>query len=262
MLRRLLPTAALLAVVLAACGGPSTPAIEDPTEIISQGLQATSEADSFHLDLTVSGNLTMPQTGGSFELDGTQASGDFDLANKLGHLTFEVPAIFNLSGEVLQIGTDSYLKTSVTGDSWSHSTVPDSGQLPTDSGQLPTDPDAVLDGLQEFLGRDGVETEKLPDVSCGDGTCYAVRLTIPASLLADAGSQAGVDPSQLVGDELVLNMQFDRENLHLTQLSSDLDAGELGTFGVLLTFSNYGEPVEVSPPPSDQVTEGTPQLPF
>jgi hypothetical protein len=256
LLRRLLPTAALLAVVLAACGGPSTPAIEDPTEIISQGLQATAEADSFHLDLAVSGNLTMPQTGGSFQLDGTQASGDFDLANKLGHLTFEVPAIFNLSGEVLQIGSDSYLRTSVTGDSWSHSTVADSGELP------PTEPDAILSRLRAFLGQEGVETEKLADVSCGDRTCYAVKLTVPTALLSDVGAQAGVDPSEVVGDELVLNMQFDRENLHLTQLSSDLDAGELGSFGLLLTFSGYGEPVEVSPPPSDQVTEGGTNLPF
>jgi hypothetical protein len=259
LLRRLLPAATLLAVVpavvLAACSGPSTPTIADPAEIISQGLEATTDASSFHLDLTVTGDLTIPQTGGTVQLEGTQASGDFDLANKLGHLTFEVPAIFNLSGEVLQIGTDSYLKTSVTGDSWSHSTV-------AADRQVPTDPDAVLSTLREFLDTEGVETEKLDDVSCGDRTCYAVRLTVPSSVLSGVGTQTGIDPAQVVGDELVLDMQFDREDLRLTQLSSDLDAGELGTFGVLLTFSGYGEPVEVSPPPSDHVTEGAPQLPF
>ena len=57
-------------------------------------------------------------------------------------------------------------------------------------------------------------------------------------------------------------MQFDREDLHLTQLTTDIDAGELGKLGLLVTLSHYGEPVEVSPPPSDQITEGTPQLPF
>ena len=247
--------AALLAVVLAACDGPSTPAIEDPTEIISQGLQATAEADSFHLDLAVSGNLTLPQTGATFQLDGTQASGDFDLANKLGHLTFEVPAVFNLSGEVLQIGTDTYMKTSLTGDTYTKSTV-------AEASDVPTDPDKALAGLQDFLGKEGVQTEKLADVNCGDRTCYAVKLTIPSALLAEGSEVAGIDPSEMVGDALVLNMQFDRENLQLTQLSSDLDAGELGTFGILLTFSGYGEPVEVSPPPSDQVTEGGTNLPF
>lgn len=255
MLRRLLPAALLLAVVLAACGGTSAPAITDPAAIIGQGLEATADATSFHLDLTVTGNVTIPDTGGTFDLEGTTASGDFDVANKLGHLTFEVPALFSLSGEVLQIGTDSYVKTSLTGDTYTKSTV-------ADTGDVPTDPDTALAGLQDFLDKEGVETEKLADVNCGDRTCYAVKLTIPAALLSAGSEVAGIDPSELVGDALVLNMQFDRENLHLTQLSSDIEAGGLGTLGLLLTLSGYGEPVEVSPPPSDQVTEGSPALPF
>jgi hypothetical protein len=257
LLRRLLPAAVLLGAVLAACGGPSAPAINDPAEIIGQGLEATADATSFHLDLTVTGNVTIPDTGGTFDLEGTTASGDFDVANKLARLSFEVPALFGLSGEVLQIGTDSYVKTSLTGDTYSKSTVEDSGEV-----QVPADADAVLTELREFLVREGVETEKLADVSCGDRTCYAVTLTIPTTLLSEVGEQAGTDPGQLLGDALVLNMQFDRETLHLMQVSSDIDAGELGTLGLLVTFSGYGEPVEVSPPPSDQVTEGAPALPF
>ena len=116
----------------------------DPAEIIGQGLEATADATSFHLDLTVTGNVTIPDTGGTFDLEGTTASGDFDIANKLGHLTFEVPALFSLSGEVLQIGTDSYVKTSLTGDTYSKSTV-------TDAGDVPTDPDRALAGLKDFL---------------------------------------------------------------------------------------------------------------
>jgi hypothetical protein len=245
----------LLAVVLAACGGASASAINDPAEIIGQGLEATSNASSFHLDLSLTGNVTIPDTGGTFDLEGTTASGDFDIDNKLGHLTFEVPAVFSLSGEVLQIGNDSYVKTSLTGDTYTKTT--------TDTSEVPTDPDAALSGLRAFLDKDGVQTEKLADVSCGDHTCYAVRLTIPTTLLSGSGAQlGGTDPSQLLGDELVLDMQFDREDLHLTQLTTDIDAGELGKLGLLVTLSHYGEPVEVSPPPSDQITEGTPQLPF
>jgi hypothetical protein len=131
-----------------------------------------------------------------------------------------------------------------------------------DTGEVPTDPDKALAGLQDFLDKEGEQTEKLADVSCGDNTCYAVKLTIPSSLLSPGSQVAGIDPSELVGDALVLNMQFERESLHLTQLSTDIDAGEAGTFGLLLTVSAYGEPVEVSPPPSDQVTEGSPALPF
>ena len=254
MLRRLTPATLLLAAVLAACGGPSAPAIEDPAEIIGQGLEATADATSFHIDLTVTGNVTIPDTGGTFDLEGTSAAGDFDIANKVGRLTFEVPALFSLSGELLQIGTDSYVKTSLTGDTYTKTT--------TDASEVPTEPDRALAGLQDFLDKEGVETEKLADVSCGDDTCYAVKLTIPSSLLSEGGQVAGIDPSELAGDGLVLNMQFDQETLHLMQLTTDIDAGELGTVGLLVTFSGYGEAVEVSPPPSDQVTEGEPQLPF
>ena len=235
-----MPAAVLLAVVLAACGGPSAPAITDPAEIIGQGLEATAGTTSFHVDLSVTGNVTIPDSGGTFDLEGTTASGDFDIPNKLGHLTFEVPALFSLSGEVLQIGTDSYVKTSLTGDTYSKSTM-------ADSGDVPTDPDKALAGLQDFLDKEGVQTEKLADVSCGDNTCYAVKLTIPSSLLSAGSEVAGIDPSELVGDALVLNMQFERESLHLTQLSTDIDAGEAGTFGLLLTVSGYGEPVECQP---------------
>ena len=159
-----MPAAVLLAVVLAACGGTTTPAIDDPTEIISQGLEATADATSFHLDLSVTGNLTIPDTGGTFDLEGTTATGDFDIANKLGHLTFKVPALFSLSGEVLQIGTDTYVKTSLTGDTYTKSTV-------AEASDVPTDPDKALAGLQDFLGKEGVQTEKLADVNCGDRTC-------------------------------------------------------------------------------------------
>ena len=139
----------------------------------------------------MTGNVTIPDTGGTFDLEGTTASGDFDIANKLGHLTFEVPALFSLSGEVLQIGTDSYVKTSLTGDTYTKSTV-------TDAGDVPTDPDKALAGLQDFLDKEGVETEKLADVNCGDRTCYAVKLDHPG-LAAVRGRPGGGSGSKRDG---------------------------------------------------------------
>lgn len=252
MTRRLLPGAALLALTLAACGG-QPPGLTDPAEIITQGLQATSQVTSFHLEVTVSGSVSIPETGGSFDLEGTTAGGDFDLANERARMTFAVPAFLGLTGEVIQFDGDSYLKTSMTGPLYAKSTMEESA--------VPVDPDAAFDQVRTFLDMEGVEKEKLDDVSCGDRTCYAVRLSIPVSLLADAGEVANVDPSQFLGEALVLNLQFDRENLQLNRISTDIDAGELGSFGVAVTFSAYNQAVEVSPPPSDQVTEDAP-LPF
>jgi hypothetical protein len=74
-------------------------------------------------------------------------------------------------------------------------------------------------------------------------------------VLSEAGGGSGVDLGEFLGDGLVLDLQFDRESLRLTQIATDIDAGEAGTFGLVITISNYNATVEVSPPPSDQVTE-------
>lgn len=252
MLRRLSPAIVLLTIVLAACGGQG-PALTDAKEIIAQGMRATGEATSFHLDVAVTGTVTIPDTGGTFNLEGTTAGGDIDIANETARLTFSVPAFLGLSGEAIQVGTDSYLKTSLTGDLYTKSTIEESG--------VPLDPDQAFDGVESFLDEEGVVSEKLDDVSCGDRNCYAVRLTIPTGLLADAGTAAGVDAGDFLGEALVVNLQFDRESLRLRQASTDIAAGDVGTFGVVVTFSNYDASVQVSPPPDDQVTEGG-ALPF
>jgi hypothetical protein len=247
VLRRLMPTAVLwMALAIAACSS-ATPALTDPDEIITQGLAKTAEATSLHLDVAVAGNITIPQTGGTFNLAGTTAGGDFDITNDRAKLTFSVPAIGGLSGEAIQIGTDSYVKTSLTGDKYSKSSVEDSG--------VPMDLGAAMAQVGGFLDKDGVVTEKLDDVSCGDRTCYAVRLTVPTSVLNQAGGGAGVDLGEFLGEGLVLDLQFDRENLRLAQMATDIDAGEVGTFGFVVTISGYDAGVEVSPPPSDLVTE-------
>ena len=252
MLRKFTPPVMLLAIAVAACGGPG-PALTDPNEIITQGLRATSEATSFHLDLAVSGSVTIPDTGGTFNLEGTTAGGDFDIANETARLTFAVPAFLGLSGELIQIGADSYVKTSLTGALYTKQSVADSG--------VPLDPNEAFEGVESFLDEEGVVSEKLDDVSCGDRTCYAIRLTIPSTLLASPGGAAGIDPGDFLGETLVLNLQFDREDLRLRQFATDIAAGDIGTFSIVATFSAYGEAVEVSPPPDDQVTEGG-GLPF
>jgi hypothetical protein len=247
MIRRLLPATALLALALVACGAPKAPLLTDPDEIISQGMEATGHATSFHVDVQLNGRLTPEQGQVTFNLDGTTAAGDFDVSHQLGRVTFDAPGLFGLSGEVIQIGADSYVKTKLTGEKYAKST--------SDTTNPAADPDQIFSEVSGFLDKDGVETAKLDDLSCGDATCYHVTLSVPASLLADtAGS--GVDLGQLAGDTVVLDLQFDQETLRLVQLSTDINGGTAGTASVLVIVSRYDEAVEVSPPPSEVVTEG------
>jgi hypothetical protein len=250
-MRKFLPAISLALVVagvLAACG-TTTPALADPNQIISQGMKATSQATSFHVDVQVTGTVNIQQTGGTFNLDGTTAAGDFDVPNKLARLTFSAPGLMGLTGEVIQIGSDSYVKTSLSGTQYLKST--------TDAaGGVQTNPDELFKQVTSFLDKEGVQTAKHDDVDCGDAKCYSVSLTVPSSLMADASGSTGVDIGQFVGDSVVLNLQFDRASLRLSSVSTDIDAGTVGKFGLSLTLSNYNGGIQVSPPPSDQVTEG------
>jgi hypothetical protein len=244
-------------LILAACGGAG-PAITDPREIVTQGLEATGELTSVHLVAAIEGTASIPGLGGGqMNLSGTELSGDFDIENETAHLEFTVPSMFGLTGELIQIGQDSYLKTSMTGELWSKSTISEDDPV---AGAV--DPAEQLDEVRAFLDEEGVEIEKLDDTECGDRTCYSVRLTIPAEVLAESAEGADMDPADLVGEALVLNLLFDREDKWLTEVSTDLSAESVGELSLTLTLSDFNAGVEVEAPPADEVTEGGEGLPF
>jgi hypothetical protein len=245
----------IVALALAACTG--APAITDPVEIITQGVEATGNLKSFHMSLAVDGTFTDAGSGGSFALNGTSLEGDFDLASKNVKLTFAVPAFLGLTGDVMVIGTDTYIRTSMTGEKWSKST-----RAADDPVAEAMDPEKALEDVRTFLAKEGVVTEKLDDVECGDRTCYAVRVTIPAELLADAGDAVDMDPTAAFGEALVLNLRFDREKLWLTEVSTEVTGEAVGTINATLSFSGFDEAVTLSPPPADEVTESALPLPL
>ncbi|HEX2194181.1 MAG TPA: hypothetical protein VHK63_04370 [Candidatus Limnocylindria bacterium] len=255
MLRRIVPAVAAVALTLAACSsGP--PPIADPKEIVLQGLQATSELGSAHVLLVVDGTVSIPDMGGEMSLSGTRLEGGFDLENRQGRLEFTIPPIMGLTGEVIQIGGDTYTRTSLTGELWSKSTVSE------DVAARAMDPAAQLDEVRAFLEREGVELEKLDDTDCGDRTCYAVRLTVPAGELTGAAGGAGLNVDQIAGETLVVDVFFDREELWFAGAETTLSAESLGEVTLTLTLSEFNEPVQVEAPPADEVTEEAPRLPF
>jgi hypothetical protein len=243
-------------LILAACGGAG-PAITDPKEIVTQGLEATSQLTSVHIVAAIDGTATIPDLGGQMNLSGTELSGDFDLEDETAHLEFTVPSMFGLTGEVIQIGQDSYVKTSMTGEMWSRSTFSEDDPV---AGAV--DPAEQLDEVRAFLDEEGVELEKLDDAECGEGTCYSVRLTIPAEVLAESAEGADMDPADFVGEALVLNLLFDREDKWLTEVSTSLSAESLGELTLTLSLSDFNQDVNVEAPPEDEVTEGGEGFPF
>jgi len=249
--RKTILALAVLALLVAACGG-ATPGLSDPKEIVTTGIAATTGGKSFHIGASVDGSLTVPDSGGTFTLDGTTLEADFDIEGGRTHATFAVPALLGLSGELIQIGSDQYLKSSLTGPNWMHSAVA-AGDITGDV----TDPAAALSAITDLLNTEGVETTKLDDTPCGDATCYQVRITIPADQLAEAGDPTGgMLPADVFGDGLALTLLFDRGDNRLAQIATGVDAADVGSVSVTLTFSNWDESVSIEAPPADQVEEG------
>jgi predicted small lipoprotein YifL len=247
VLRRTMPAALMVAVLLAACGS-SGPAISDPREIVTKGVEATTQLDTAHVAVTIEGTASVPGSDSQLSLDGTTVEGDVDLAARQSHFSFTA---MGFTGELISDGADTYIKTPLTGPKWMKSTGASGDPV---SGL--TDPAQILEGVRGFLDTEGVDVEKLSDADCGSGRCYAVRLTIPADQVSGAGNVAGVDLSQLVGDALVLDLLFDRDDLWLSDASTQLGSEALGQLTLRVALSAYDEDVSIELPPADEVTEG------
>jgi hypothetical protein len=253
VLRRFAPILIAVVAVLAAC--QSTPAIADPVEIITQGLDATADLKSLHISLALDGSLTVPDGGGTFKLDSTSLEADVDIQAKSVRATLAVPAFLGLTADLILIGDDVWYRTSMGGTKWFHQRNDLTGSplpIPTASQDI----QEMIDKVKEALATEGVLTKKLADVACGDRQCYQISVTVPSGLMDEAGSMASLDPSSVFGDAVVINLLFDREKLWLTEVSTGVESETVGTFSATLSFSNFDEAVDFSPPPSPDVTEG------
>lgn len=253
MLRRFAPILVAVLALVAAC--QSTPAITDPVEIITQGLDATANLKSLHVSLALDGSFTVPDGGGSFNLDSTSLEADVDIAARNLRAHVAVPAFLGLTADLLVIGDDVWYRTSMGGAKWFHETNDKLGSplpIPTASPDI----QEMIDKVKEALATEGVVTKKLADVACGDRQCYQVSVSAPTTLMDEAGSMASLDPSTIFGDAVEINLLFDREKLWLTEVSTSVDSESVGQVTATISFSNFDEAVEFSAPPSPEVTEG------
>jgi hypothetical protein len=165
---------ALLGLVTAACGGPATPALTDPKLILEAGISGLQAAKTFHVDGTATGKLVLslgPATGSGsgapVVLDGSTIIGDADLAGKRAALSLAVPALFNVTADVVAVDGIVYTRVPLFGSGgWTRQAGAES------TFDALADPAALLDGLAAFLGRPGVAPRTLSNERCDD-TCAA-----------------------------------------------------------------------------------------
>jgi hypothetical protein len=249
MIRRLSIFLSALAFLVIACGAPAAPALTDPKEILTKAVETVAAAKALHADLSLNGTVNADVMGtgspSSFDLGSTTAAMDLDIAGKKAKITFSVPALFGLTGEVIQIGTTSYVKTTLTGAQYqkqeSGSTVPEAA----------TDPVKALQEFRTALDKPGVDPTKLEDAQCGQKSCYQVEIELTGdeiSALASAPPDA-----QLSNTSMKILTAVEKDTLRPASVTVTVDAGEFGNVTFTLTMSKWDEAVTVSEPPADQI---------
>jgi hypothetical protein len=243
----------LTALVLAACQGTPIKLLSDPKTILAAAATSTAAATSVHVDLTAEGKLGLDPLGTGtstpVDLSGSTANADLDLQNGKLHAAFSAPSLFNLAGDVI-VADALYIKTTLTGPKYR--SMPLSGER-----QQP------LKGLTDLLARSDLQPTKGADAPCAGGTCYTLDLTLkPGDLVPAASGAIGATPSalpvpvqlpDLSNSTVDLTLHIDQATNRVSDATAVVDMGDLGKLTVQGTFTKWDEPVQISPPPADQV---------
>jgi hypothetical protein len=255
-----LPAIGLLAglvLTLAACGGPSLPALTDPTEIVTAALAATEGAKSVHVDAILDGSISTDLTGTGTTTDltltGTTASADVDMAGGKAHATVAVPALLNFNADVIQIGETTYVKSSLSGPQYETMEVTD--DLPVD----PADASGIFDDIGDLLLADGVDPVKGEDVDCGGKQCYTVMIELTPQELATLGGAdaAGMLPLDISGASVAFTVRVEKDTRRLAGIETVAALGAQGSLTLDVAFSRWDEPFAISAPPADQIKPAT-----
>lgn len=253
--RTLLPL--LIALALAGCQGQPVKLLDDPDEILAAAATTIAAATSVHVDLAVEGQVSLDplgtDAGAPIDLRDTSASADLDLATSHLKATFSSPGLLGIAGEAILVGDGLFLKTTLTGAKYRVSALDGPPQNP-------------LKGLTELLARTDLDPVKGADVPCAGGTCYAVTVTLDAADLAGLGGGTGgplpsalpipIPLPDLSSASIDLTLHVEQRTTRLSGITAEAAMADLGKLGIQATFTRWNEPMQIAPPPADQV-EGT-----
>jgi hypothetical protein len=252
---KLLVAGIAVTAVLAGCGGTApSPALSDPTEIVTAALRSTEAAKSVHLDVKVDGTATVALpglgtgTGTPVKVDGTTASVDVDFAAPAAHATFAAPSLLGFAGELIAVDGKSYLKTTLTGPLYQESSA---AAGPVDPGSA----GSVVDNLGDALTKEGVVLAKGADEKCGSEQCYTVTTKLTADQLGiGATGSAGGLPIDLTGAILDVKVLVEQDAPnHLAGTDGTLTMADGSVLTVEIAASRWDQPVTITAPPADKV---------
>jgi LppX_LprAFG lipoprotein len=240
MFRRVAVVAVLVALTVSACG-PGPGQSLSPTEILNQSIATLSALKSVHVHVDVAGSAKLDilniGIASSIDLTGTTADIDVDSVNHKLHATVTIPTLLGATADLIQIGPDQYLKTSISGPKYRKTTA-----APIDAG-------ALIKALQDVVAKLPAPPVRGADEKIGDQLCYRLTLKMTAADIRGLGAPL---PPAMSGDgtiDLWVRMNDSRPAKALVALSG----GDQGSLTLTILPSNFDVPVAIDPPPVDQV---------
>ena len=259
---RLAALAVPIVLAIAACGSPAASPLTDPVEILQAAATTTLEASSVHVDARLSGSLALSMgddgPAAEFELDESTITADLDIAAGEARVTFALPGVLGLAGEVILVDDTIYAKTTLTGSEYI--TLP--GGIPGTSPDPSASPDpGFLGAIADFLAQPGLEPVKGPDIECGTATCYQVQVDLTPEELQDLGDAVGglelpgnlpIPLPDLEGVGAGLTVLVETGTNRLAGLNVAVDGG-IGDVAAEARFSDWDEAMSIEAPPADEV---------
>lgn len=272
MPRRFLAMVAAAAIVIAACSGSTaTPQPTDPRAILANATTALQAVKTVHFKVALSGSVSTAELlGGAgaglgaaaseapagstigLDLSGTTIEGDLDLGTGSAQVNATVPALLNLTANVVASNGIAYIKTSLTGAQYQKldtSSLTNALPLPNMAvGSPGPAASAVISDLQAELAKLPAPVQ-LADETVNGQACRHIQEKLSSADFPQAsGALAGASGNATVD---VWTQQSDGRPSRVTIA---LDAGAQANLTITIDLTNYDAAVTIAAPPADQVS--------
>jgi hypothetical protein len=263
MPRRFLFVVAIVAIILAACGGggaTQAPALTDPKDILTKSVGSLQDFKTVHLKASLSGKLDSGALSGGtgsgtmVDLSGSTIEGDLDRPDSEAKISVSVPAILGFSADLVATGGKAWVKSSLSPDGKYHAIdlASMTGGLPLPSLPAVASPDpsamaSVLDAVRAELDKLPAPT-KLADEKIGDQDTYHVQWKLTSADLPQASAA-------LPQGSFTLDLWSRKSDYRPARLTIVVDGGTSGTLTFTVDLTNYDAPVTVTAPSADQVSD-------
>lgn len=260
-------------VAAAGCGGssatPTPTPISDPNLVITQAVEKTANVTSLHIKIDVTGKVNTSSLsggssggiglGGNIDLAGTNVEGDIDVAKQAVDLKLAVPGLLGTTGEIIVVNGFAYYKISLMGDKFTKAKLSDlTGGLPVSvPTALPSGSGAIIDQVEQLrqqLKDAGVTTQLMPDDKVDGKDAYHIAVNLPLDKInALLAGEGGSTAAGMKLDSASADIWTYKDSNLPAKFEIKGSAATLGNLDVVITLTNYNQPVTIAAPPDSQI---------